>query len=204
MVVVRWVHLGYIRAVMRGPNVPRKRRYYITLDDVYRFMEKREHWGRWSPHGLHNLDAATREWARELREGHDYLTVNEVAERFVTSIGTVRRWVQEGRVAAVEGNLSRGRGRRLMVAEASLRGFVPPNEVTRAGMAIVRFSRDDDLFMLARRVGGASWATIAREIARDESSVAHRVKMLAEQAEIAGSEWLHRHRPELFNRASVK
>ncbi len=171
--VTRWMEQGWLNGRKGALGAGASRRWLVTEDALMSFIEDRAHWHRWDASRI--ADPYLREWAVELRNER-YLTLGEVAARYFVVRGTVRKWIDEGRLPAV-------RNGNHMVPESALADFVPPSMSPKHIEQMRRFTADEDrLLMQLRWSDEHPWSVIAQRLGRSISSVAGRYDRLTSSA----------------------
>lgn len=159
--------LDATRSVRRGPG----RQWFITEDALLAFLENPNYWPAWSPSDI--TDLGLREWATELRAGHDLVSVGELAKRYCVSADTAGHWLRVGLLPSIK-------FMNHYVFERDLAGFVPPYAGWRRGGRGRLFTAEEDARLLALRAEGRTWEAIGREMGRALASVHRRHRWLCQ------------------------
>ena len=166
--VTRWIEHGLLKT-RGGERVGTKRPWYVSEDDLQRFLENRDSWVLWKPERIRDL--AWREWALDMRQGTRMLTTGEVGQRLGFSDRAVASWIRKGLIPAT-------RNGKWLIDEANLKGFVPPSDIPRRASHLRKFTEAEDRLIRHRMADGVPVAGIARELKRSISPVYRRLHYL--------------------------
>lgn len=188
--VARWIETGLLRG-HRGQQRGPYQQWYVTDDDLLRFIDDPATWHVWTPERIADTDLG--EHALAVRGHVRYLTIGQVAWRCCVTTNAVNAWIRRGLVPARRyGNW--------WIDERDLAGFTPPGQRSRRGRALRSWTPALDRRLLDLRASGATWDAIALALDSGTSTVWRRWQQLVV---VRIGDWQDRPAPEPFVRVRV-